>query len=82
MTKSIDTFLTPQSASLIPTVHSYIQTRRRWKTMESVRIFLVKNFRKHILNGVRAVNETKTPILFPEAESIFPGYVRNLIDGS
>ena len=31
-------------------------------------------------NGGRAVNKTKTPIHFPEAESIFPSMFGNLID--
>ena len=39
MTKSIDD-ITYQSASLVPRENLYIRTRRRWKGVESVRIYL------------------------------------------
>ena len=47
--------------------------------MESERIYLFnEEFIKTYHNGVRAVNQTKTPIYFPEVESIFPAMFRNL----
>ena len=41
-----------------------------------------EEFLKTYLKGVRAGNWTKTPIQFPETESIFPTLFGNLIDGS
>ena len=50
--------------------------------MESVRIFSFTEEPVKRYNGIRAVNETKTSIHFPEAESIFPPMFGNLIHGS
>ena len=36
--------ITHQSASFFATVRLYIQTRSRWKAMESVRIFFTEEF--------------------------------------
>ena len=38
-------------------------------------------FLKTYHNGVQTVKEIKTPIHFPEAESIFPAMFGNVIDG-
>ena len=41
-----------------------------------------EEFLKTYHNGVCSVNQTKTPIRFPDAELIFLAMFGNLIDGS
>ena len=64
MTKSIDAWLTHQSASLVPAVHSYIQTRRRWKANGIGTNIFTEEFLKNIIMGFELWTEQKLQFTF------------------